>query len=153
MMTRIWGFDPGLTVGVAVIDCSNPSGVEIVHSTHYWYEVAVLWFGIVQEGVIESYPYEQHLVVENYVGRGPVSKEGRITTQLAGHFYHTGRVLAAQMLFTGVELANPDARLSMYGLATKMIKEATGKEPQRDQLSAMAHALAYAERSGINVQR
>jgi hypothetical protein len=87
MTYRIWGFDPGLTVGVGVIDV-DPFGVRVQHSTYYWHEDAVIWYGALLDEELTK--YESHVVVENYVGSGPVGKEGRITSQLAGYFYYAG---------------------------------------------------------------
>jgi hypothetical protein len=123
------GIDPGSNyTGFAVYDATAKAFVMTGESD----DPVIIW-DAVQAVILSEEPEAVHFAVEGFYGNGLRNKEGVRTTELVGYFYERAREAGYP-----VEKRGSQARLANV---SEVPKNVTGK----DEKSAAAHALAYAE--------
>lgn len=120
---RVVAIDPGLTIGVAEVT-TNPLRV-VTFATDDPIEVVTFLTGT----------YDA-VVVENFVGGGPRTKEAIHTLKVLGFVQYY-----AQFLGLPVTLQQPQMRKHKVSEAKSLLKTATPHE-----IDALAHALALVAR-------
>lgn len=121
---RILGIDPGETSGVALWDVDKQ---ELINSTTVKSEgqaiIAYRWFAA-------NMPYwkSHDIVIENFIGSGPLNKHAHFTIRLIGFLEGS---------FERTYLQVPGARKPFMSRALKL-----GVHPQHEA-DALAHALAH----------
>lgn len=126
---RVIAVDPGETIGMAYFDSETDDfEVEQVNDTS---EAIVTY---------HDWGYEHGIdfeIIENYVGSGHLSKEGKQTIMVLGLFH----------LGYGLQLVPSQARLAYVDYATMLIGDDARHMHRngRDAIAALAHAIAYAK--------
>lgn len=127
---RIFGIDPGYTIGVAWYD---PDSKDFGAMQTKWPQMARLWL---QENVTAHAELNVFLV-EDYLSAGHLTKEAKHTVKLVGFFEHY-----LEYNWSTVKLVPPQKRLSGVSQAVKWASERGIEGPH--SWDALAHAIVAA---------
>lgn len=139
-MKRILAIDPGLTIGWCYLVVKGLEVVELIVSEHRTEGIA---FGSDPMSFLQKAKLDV-LVIEDFVGSGPRTKESCYTLKMIGAFEQVGRSRGLEVAIQTNIMRKPWLKDGVK--LHRALK--SGKYPCHHGKDALAHALRYLKNQG-----